>query len=112
MITRYAFFEGTIKAEMHEAFFAFVAEKLVPEWTQFDGASNIEVHREVERDDGAPGFPLVLAISYPDGAALERAMRCPARYRSRELTGELMQMFDGRIHHHVTHVQRFSPSAV
>jgi hypothetical protein len=103
MITRYAFFEGTVAEGDREAFRAFVTERLVPLWTAFEGATEVRVMFEETRDDGASPFPLVLAIDYPDTAALERAMACPARFRSREVTGELTaRWFNGRIHHHVT----------
>jgi hypothetical protein len=103
MITRYAFFEGTVAEADRAAFRAFVTERLVPLWTAFPGAASVRVMFEEERDDGAPALPLILAIDYPDHAALERAMASPARFRSREVTGELTaRFFTGRIHHHVT----------
>ena len=37
-----------------------------------------------------------------DEAALERAMACDARFRSREETQALLTMFDGTIFHRVT----------
>ena len=56
-----------------------------------------------DRDEGAPEFPLVLAISYPDTAAMAKALECDARYASKDKTAELVdQFFEGRIHHHVT----------
>jgi len=102
MIVRYAFFEGSIRDGMEEDFYKFVDEKLVPLWTQFDGAIEVRTYAERERDEGAPGFPLILAIIYPDRAALDRAMACDARFKSADETKNLLKMFDGRIHHHVT----------
>jgi hypothetical protein len=56
-----------------------------------------------ERDDGAPAFPLILAISYPNRAAMNAALTSDARNQSRDVTGEIVaEFFDGRIHHHVT----------
>lgn len=108
MITRYALFEGSIKDGRDDAFHTFVNEKLIPLWTQFDGAEEVRVMFGQERDEGAPEFPLILAITYPDRAAMERALACDARFKSREVTAELMAMFDGRIHHHVTSAQSFA----
>lgn len=102
MIVRYAFFEGTIRDGKEKEFYKFVDDKLVPLWTQFEGASEVRTYAERERDEGAPGFPLIMAIVYPDRWALDRAMACEARFKSRDETMNLMKMFDGRIHHHVT----------
>ncbi|WP_412066521.1 hypothetical protein [Rhizobium sp. SYY.PMSO] len=102
MITRYAEFVGAIHAGRENDFYAFVEERLVPLWTKFEGATAVSVSREVSRDEGAPSMPLLLAISYPDEAALERAMACDARFRSREETRALLTMFDGTIFHRVT----------
>jgi ribosome-associated translation inhibitor RaiA len=109
MITRYALFEGQVKVGQTEAFRAFVNENLVPLWTKFDGAQEVRVMFSEERDEGAPEFPLVLAISYPDRDSMARAMECDARYASKDKTAELVeQFFEGRIHHHVTTAQSFT----
>nr|WP_306269484.1 hypothetical protein [Pararhizobium sp. IMCC3301] len=108
MLTRYALFEGTVKEGQTPAFRSFVNENLVPLWTTFDGAVEVRVMFGEERDEGAPEFPLILAISYPDKAAMERALSCEARFKSREVTGILVERyFDGRIHHHVTSASEF-----
>ena len=108
MITRYALFEGSIKPSQHDAFKDYVNQTLIPLWTQFDGAHEVRVMFGEERDEGAPEFPLILAISYPDQAALDRAMACDARFASRDATKGLLAMFDGRVHHHVTSAQNFT----
>ncbi|MET0529083.1 MAG: hypothetical protein ABW003_12230 [Microvirga sp.] len=102
MITRYAEFVGTVHAGKEDAFFRFVEETLVPLWLKFDGAVDVTVSRELGRDEGAPSIPLLLAISYPDEEALERAMACDARFQSREETKRLLTMFDGTVYHRVT----------
>ena len=108
MITRYALFEGSVKDGQTQAFRTFVNDHLIPLWTQFDGAQEVRVMFSEERDEGAPEFPLVLAISYPDREAMQRAMECDARYASKDKTAELVeQFFEGRIHHHVTSAQSF-----
>lgn len=103
MITRFALFEGTVSPENVEAFRAAVYDRLVPLWTQFPGNTDVRVMFGEERDEGAPEFPLILAISYPDRATMEAALDSPARFQSKDVTGEIVEAyFDGRIHHHVT----------
>lgn len=102
MITRLALFEGAVKPGMTETFREQVRTRLVPLWTAFDGAAVVRVAFGESRDDGAPEFPLILAIDYPDEAALACALACDARARSRAVTAEIVAAcFDGRIHHHV-----------
>ena len=48
---------------------------------------------------------MVLAIQYPDMVAIERAMQSAERAKSRELTVELVKMFDGRIFHTIFDVR-------
>ncbi|MBO9127202.1 MULTISPECIES: hypothetical protein [unclassified Rhizobium] len=102
MIIRYAEFVGQIHEGKEAEFYRFVQDVLTPLWTQFDGAVSVTVSRELERDEGAPSMPLLLAIAYPDKAALERAMACDARFESREQTKILLAMFDGVVYHRVT----------
>ncbi len=108
MITRFALFEGTIRPGQQDSFRTVVTERLVPLWTAFAGNCGVRVMFGEERDEGAPEFPLILAISYPDRAAMALAMECDARFQSRDVTGEIVAAhFDGRIHHHVTTMHDF-----
>lgn len=108
MITRFALFEGSIKPGKTEAFRAAVNSRLVPVWTQFPGNTDVRVSFGEERDEGAPEFPLMLAITYPDRAAMEGALNSAPRSLSREITGEIVaEFFDGRIHHHVTEASEY-----
>ncbi len=103
MITRFALFEGTVKPGQTEAFRAAVHERLVPLWTQFPGNAGVQVMFGEDRDPGAPEFPLMLAINYPDEAAMIAALEAPVRQQSKDVTGEVVAaFFEGRIHHHVT----------
>lgn len=109
MITRFALFEGTVKEGQIEAFRAAVKNRLVPLWTQFPGNAGVRVMFSDDRDEGAPEFPLILAITYPDFAAMEAALEAPARYKSKEVTGEIVEeFFVGRIHHHVTQLNDYA----
>lgn len=108
MITRFALFEGEIKSGQTEGFRSAVLERLVPLWKQFPGNTDVRVMFGEDRDEGAPEFPLILAISYPDEATMERALSSPYRAESRDVTGQIVAAhFDGRIHHHVTRMYEF-----
>ncbi len=103
MITRFALFEGSVKPGQIEAFRAAVQERLVPLWTQFPGNTDVRVMFSDDRDEGAPEFPLILAISYPDEATMTAALDSPFRFQSKDVTGQIVdEYFEGRIHHHVT----------
>jgi hypothetical protein len=101
MIIRYALFEGHIHEGRENEFRAFVKERLVPLWTRFPGAQEVRVLDGTDRDEGAPHYAMALAIRYPDMEACERALASPVRARSREVTGELLKLFTGKVHHHV-----------
>ncbi|WP_420861590.1 hypothetical protein [Algirhabdus cladophorae] len=108
MITRFALFEGTVAPENIASFRAAVHERLVPLWTQFPGNVDVRVMFSDDRDEGAPEFPLILAITYADAAGMEAALDSPYRAQSRDVTGEIVeQYFTGRIHHHVTELNLF-----
>ena len=108
MITRYAVFEGSLRDGAREAFRQAVLDRLVPLWTQFPGNTDVRVTFGEERDEGAPEYPLILAITYPDRDAMAQALESAPRHRSREVTGEIVAAyFDGRIHHHVTEAHAF-----
>ncbi len=108
MITRFALFEGSVAQGQTEAFRNAVLDRLVPLWRQFPGNTDVRVMFGEDRDAGAPEFPLILAISYPDKAAMDAALDSPFRAQSRDVTGEIVtEFFDGRIHHHVTERHEF-----
>jgi len=108
MITRFALFEGSVKSGQTLAFRAAVKERLVPLWTQFPGATDVRVMFGEDRDEGAPEFPLILAITFPDTATMQAALEAPARFQSKEVTGEIVEaFFEGRIHHHVTELNDY-----
>jgi len=111
MIIRYALFEGEIHAGKEEEFRAFVKNNLVPLWTQFPGAEEVRVLDGLDRDEGAPTYAMALAIRYKDMAAVEKALASPFRSQSREVTGELLKMFTGRVHHHVFDANEYAPKA-
>lgn len=109
MIIRYALFEGEIHPGREEEFRAFVRERLVPLWTKFPGAEEVRVLDGMERDDGAPVYAMALAIRYPDMDAVNAALRSDVRFESREVTGELLRLFTGEVHHHVFAANEYPP---
>ena len=108
MITRYALFEGTVKTGQTEAFRAAVMDEILPKWKQFPGALDVRVSFAEARDDGAPEFPMILAINYPSLEAVEAALASPVRTQARAATESVLsRFFEGRIHHHVTVANEF-----
>jgi len=111
MITRYAFFEGSIRAGQEAAFREAVLRELVPTWRAFPGILAVRVSFPQSRDDGAPAMALILATDYPDSAVLEQALASEARKVSRATTERLLPpFFTGRIYHHVTEQVSFEPT--
>ena len=102
MITRYALFEGTVHKGQEAAFREAVTAEILPHWKQFPGALSVRVSYAVKRDDGAPEYPMILAVSYPDVAAVDAALASDVRTRARAATDAVLsRFFTGRIHHHV-----------
>ncbi len=101
MIIRYALFEGEIHPGKEAEFRAYVKDKLVPLWTRFPGAEEVRVLDGADRDEGAPTFAMALAVRYPDIETCNRALQSDVRFESRAVTGGLLEMFSGRVHHHV-----------
>lgn len=103
MITRYALFEGKVHEGRVEAFRKAVLEEILPKWKAFPGALAVRVSFAECRDEDAPEYPMILAISYPDLATVEAALASPMRTEARAATESVLaRFFTGRIHHHVT----------
>lgn len=108
MITRYALFEGQVHPGQTAAFREAVMAEILPKWKAFPGALAVRVTFAESRDDGAPEFPMILAVSYPDLAAVDAALASPVRAEARAATeAVLARFFTGRIHHHVTTAHDF-----
>lgn len=111
MITRYALFEGKVEEGQTEAFRAAVLAEILPIWRRFPGALAVHVSFAEDRDDGAPEFPLILAVDWPDRTAVDAFLAHPIRAEGRAATqAVLSRFFVGRIHHHVTTAHRFDPA--
>tara|TARA_B100000035_G_scaffold313048_1_gene325862 strand:- start:503 stop:832 length:330 start_codon:yes stop_codon:yes gene_type:complete len=102
MLTRLAIFHGRVRDGKEAAMRRYVEDVLAPLWRQFDGAEDVRVMFGVEQDDGGPEIPLILAITYPDRAAMARALDSPARYESRDLLPGFFETYlDGSLHHYL-----------
>ena len=110
MITRYALFEGILHAGHAETFRRDVLAEMLPVWQRFPGALAIHVTFAEDRDEGAPEYPLILAIDWPDMATVQAFLDHPIRMEGRAATeAVLARHFTGRIHHHVTTAHSFAP---
>ncbi len=109
MLTRYAIFNGTVKAGQEAAMRAWVNTHLTPLWRQFACAEDVRVLFGVEQDANGPTIPLILAITYADEAAMAAALDSPARYTSRDLLPELYEQFfdDVTLWHYVMEREEF-----
>ena len=101
MFIRCAFFQGHVKPGMEDAFNRYVRNKLVPLWTRFPGAQEVRVLRQVESDVDSPHFGMVLAVRYPSREAIAIALASEVRMTSREVSKDLIAMFDGSVFHTV-----------
>ena len=102
MLTRLAIFQGQVREGQAAAMRTYVEEVLAPLWRQFDGAEDVRIMFAVEQDDGGPEIPLILAITYPDKAAMARALDSLARYESRDLLPAFFATYlDGSLHHYL-----------
>lgn len=111
MITRYALFEGTVAPGQTQAFRDAVLAKILPVWRRFPGALAVHVIFADDRDEGAPEFPLILAIDWPDRATVDAFLDLEIRKEGRAATeAVLTRFFTGRIHHHVTTAHSFDPA--
>ncbi len=111
MITRYALFEGTLHPGHAEAFRRDVLDEILPVWQRFPGALAIHVTFSEDRDEGAPEYPLILAIDWPDRATVDAFLTHPIRKEGRAATeAVLARHYTGRIHHHVTTALSYAPA--
>lgn len=89
MLTRLAIFEGRVKPGQEAAMRAYVETELAPLWRQFQPSEEVRVLYAAEAGD----YPLVLAVTYADHAAMEAALDTPARYQSRDMLPAFYERF-------------------
>ena len=100
MLTRPAFFEGRFDPTARPTSTGTFGRRWCI-WRQTLHALRVEVMREVEADDDAHRFPMVLQIAYPNRRALDEVLASPVRALGREATRGLNEFFAGRIFHAV-----------
>lgn len=89
MLTRLAIFEGRVKPGQEAAMRAYVETELAPLWRQFQPSEEVRVLYAAEAGD----YPLVLAVTYADHAAMAAALDTPARYQSRDMLPAFYERF-------------------
>jgi hypothetical protein len=67
----------------------------------FPGAQEVRVLRQVESDVADPHFGMVLSVRYPTRESIEIALASEVRLKSREVSKDLIAMFDGTVFHTV-----------
>lgn len=79
-----------------------VVERRLSTWKVFPGNECVRVNVTDPADDGAPIFPLILAVANPSVAAMNDARATSAGKLAREMTADVMsEFFDGQIQYHV-----------
>jgi len=111
MFVRCAFFKGTIKAGMEEAFHAHWREHVLPHWRAFPHLLELRVMRDVDSDDGTSRFPLVMAMKFAERAHIPEALASDTRWASKAASKPLIDMLDGHVIHTVFETDEFSPLA-
>jgi hypothetical protein len=86
---------------MEQAFNNYIRKELVPLWTRFPGAQEVRVLRQVESDVAEPHFGMVLSVRYPTRESIAIALASEVRLQSREVSKDLIAMFDGTVFHTV-----------
>ena len=93
MITKSAFFQGTIKAGQEAAMRAYVEAELAPLWRGFQPSEDVKILFNVESDKNGPTIPLALIVTYKNQVSLDQAMESEARYKARDMLPAFYQMF-------------------
>ena len=105
-MTRLAIFEGRVKPGQEAAMRAYVEAELAPLWRQFQPSEEVRVLYAAEAGD----YPLVLAVTYADHAAMETALDTLARYQSRDMLPAFYERFfnDVTLKHQLFEVDIFT----
>ena len=99
MYIRCAFFRGRVKPGLEAEFNRYIREQLVPLWTRFPGAQEVRVLRQLESDVDDPRLEMVLSVRYPSRESIDLALASEVRLKSREVSKDLIAMFDGTVFH-------------
>ncbi len=93
MLTKYAFFTGSIKSGMENEMRAYVQTELQPLWEQFQPSQKVQVLYGHEQEPGGPTIPLVLAVSYRDEKDMAIAMESSARHTAKAMLPSFYERF-------------------
>lgn len=93
MLTKYAFFAGTLKPDCEAEMKTFIDENLAPLWKQFQPSKEVRILYGYEQEPKGPSIPLVLAVTYENEIALQQAMASKVRHEARDLLPELYERF-------------------
>ncbi len=110
MLTRTAFYEGTIEAGREEEFFRRVRDELYPLWCRFPNVAAVRVQRTVRADEGARPIAMILEMDFPDEAALQACLASSIRPESHAATEAVMTLFSGNFTHYVAQATMLAPS--
>ncbi len=110
MLTKYAFFSGTVKPGQTAAMREFVESELLPLWRQFQPSEQVRVLYGVEQEPSGPTIPLVLAVTYRNRDDMDQAMESEARHAARDILPELYQRFFDEINlwHYVFEQEQYT----
>lgn len=98
MLTKYAFFSGTLKPDCEAEMRAYVEETLAPLWRLFQPSEQVRILYNVQQDNQGPTIPLALAVTYKDQNAIDKAMKTDARHEARALMPEFYERFFTKVH--------------
>jgi len=93
MITKCAFFQGTVKAGQEVAMRAYVEAELAPLWREFQPSEDVKILFNLEGDKNGPIIPLALIVTYKNQTSLDQAMESEARYKARDMLPIFYEMF-------------------
>jgi uncharacterized protein (TIGR02118 family) len=107
MFIRCAFFKGKIIHGLEKKFHLYWEDNLVPLWSSFPNLRELRVMCEVESDDSENPFPLVMAMKFDSRKKIEEALASSTRWKSKEASKELLNMFEGTVIHTIFDTKQF-----
>jgi antibiotic biosynthesis monooxygenase (ABM) superfamily enzyme len=109
MFIRCAFFKGSIKPGMEEAFHAHWRDHVMPHWRAFPHLLELRVLRDVDSDDNESRFPLVMAMKFATRDHIAAALASDTRWASKAASKPLIEMLEGHVIHTVFAADQFDP---
>ena len=108
MFIRCAFFKGSIKPGMEEAFHAHWRDNVLQHWRAFPHLLDLKVLRDVESDDEDSRFPLVMMMKFAEREHIAEALASDTRWASKAASKPLIDMLDGHVIHTVFAADEFA----